>query len=206
MVGIYKITSPSKKIYIGQSVNIKRRIKEYELKHCKNQVALHRSINKYGWDRHIFEVIEYCDIEDLNNKERYYQDLYNSVGRCGLNMKATSTKDKSGYFSQEVKNKISESNKGKIRSLDLRNHLSKMNKGKKHSKETILKFMGRKTRLGVKLSEEQKQKTSKMCIDLSTGIFYDSIKKCANALCISERNLARKLRGERNNNTNVILI
>ena len=206
MIGIYKITSPTKKIYIGQSVDIERRKKEYKLKHCKNQVALYRSINKYGWDKHIFKVIDYCDIKDLNEKERYYQDLYSSVGVSGLNMKLTSTKDKSGYFSQEIKDKISKSNKGKVRTLEMKIHLSNINKGKKHSKETILKFMGRKTRLGVKLSDEQKQKTSKKCVDLYTGIFYDSIKKCANALCINERGLARKLRGERNNNTNVILI
>jgi hypothetical protein len=30
IVGIYKITSPSGKVYIGQSINIERRIKEYK--------------------------------------------------------------------------------------------------------------------------------------------------------------------------------
>jgi predicted GIY-YIG superfamily endonuclease len=30
-IGIYKITSPSNKIYIGQSINIERRIKQYKL-------------------------------------------------------------------------------------------------------------------------------------------------------------------------------
>ena len=38
-IGIYKITSPSNKIYIGQSINIERRFKEYKtLKNCKFQI------------------------------------------------------------------------------------------------------------------------------------------------------------------------
>jgi len=43
-IGIYKITSPSNKIYIGQSINIERRIKQYkllkEIKKCKKFISL----------------------------------------------------------------------------------------------------------------------------------------------------------------------
>ena len=41
MVGIYKITNPSGKIYIGQSVNIDNRISSYKNLKCKNQTKLY---------------------------------------------------------------------------------------------------------------------------------------------------------------------
>ena len=36
MIGIYKITSPTKRIYIGQSINIEKRFKSYEKLNCKS--------------------------------------------------------------------------------------------------------------------------------------------------------------------------
>ena len=41
VVGIYKITSPSGKIYIGQSIDIQKRFKHYkQLHNCKNPEKL----------------------------------------------------------------------------------------------------------------------------------------------------------------------
>ena len=69
--GIYKITSPSGKIYIGQSNNINDRISQYKRKKCKQQTILYRSIKKHGWDKHIFEILCQCDSEKLNELEKY---------------------------------------------------------------------------------------------------------------------------------------
>ena len=99
MTGIYKITSPSKKIYIGQSVDIEKRFRSYKnLSHCKSQIKLYNSFLKYGVNNHIFEIVEECSIELLNDKERYYQDFYN-VLNSGLNCLLTKTNDRSGKMS-----------------------------------------------------------------------------------------------------------
>ena len=45
MIGIYKITSPDKKIYIGQSVNLKRRLKDYKANLAKDQIKLDHVFN-----------------------------------------------------------------------------------------------------------------------------------------------------------------
>ena len=45
-IGIYKITSPSNKIYIGKSNNINRRFKEYIKLRCKQQPKLYNSFKK----------------------------------------------------------------------------------------------------------------------------------------------------------------
>ena len=70
--GIYKITSPSGKVYIGQSIDIKRRFTSYKtLNKSKRQVKLYNSFVKYGVENHIFETIEECLVDFLNERERF---------------------------------------------------------------------------------------------------------------------------------------
>lgn len=77
--GIYKITSPTNRIYIGQSVNIKKRFIEYRCLNCKKQPGLFNSLTKHGVENHIFEIIEECPKELLNERERYWQDYYKVI-------------------------------------------------------------------------------------------------------------------------------
>jgi group I intron endonuclease len=111
MVGIYKITNPKGKVYIGLSKNIEQRWKSYSWKNKSNkqQTKLWFSLKKYGIEKHKFEVLEECSIEELIDKEIYYIEKYNSINE-GLNV------SRGGYYFHEV------------------------NKGKKHSKETIQKM------------------------------------------------------------------
>ena len=47
MIGIYKITNPKEKVYIGQSIDIEKRWKRYYYTlNCKSQTALYRSLKK----------------------------------------------------------------------------------------------------------------------------------------------------------------
>ena len=102
MIGIYKITSPSGKVYVGQSVNIESRKSGYsKLRDCKNQTKLYNSLIKYGFSQHIFEVVEQCSIEELNVRERHWQDFYNVLSKNGLNCRLTGTEDRSGKLSEE---------------------------------------------------------------------------------------------------------
>lgn len=110
MIGIYKITSPNNKVYIGQSIDIERRFKKYK-NNCRTQIKLKRSFNKYGVESHKFEVIEECEISELNNRERYWQEYYDVLNN-GLNCRLTETNDKSGKLSEETKLKLSKSKIG----------------------------------------------------------------------------------------------
>jgi len=112
--GIYKITSPSGKVYIGQSLNVELRLSQYKRNDCKSQPKLLNSLNKYGSKNHLFEIIEYCTLELLNERERYWQDFYDS-SKKGLNCRLTKTTDKSGTISEETKLKLRELNLGKKR-------------------------------------------------------------------------------------------
>lgn len=84
MIGIYKITNKiNNKCYIGQSVDIYRRWND-EKRAAFNSTdrsynyPLSCAFRKYGLEQFTFEIIEECSKSELNNKEIYWIDFYNS--------------------------------------------------------------------------------------------------------------------------------
>lgn len=155
-IGIYRIISPTGRIYVGQSRDLNKRFNDYFSLKCKGQIKLYRSFIKYGVNNHIFEIIEICGIDELNINERKWQDFYRSVEN-GLNCIYQNTKDKPKIYSKEICLKISKSNKGK-------------GLGRKLSKFQIdhLKLIS-------------KDRYNKLVLNLETGIYYDSAKKAADS-------------------------
>ncbi len=86
MVGIYKITNPKGKIYVGKSVNLQKRRTDYKRLDCKGQILIFRSLKKYGWENHKFEIIEECSLNELNKRETYWGKFYNTLEE-GLNLR-----------------------------------------------------------------------------------------------------------------------
>lgn len=130
MIGIYKITTPSGKIYIGQSVNLARRFNCYKRLDCKRQPYIYNSILKYGIENHKFEIIEECLIEFLNEREIFYIKLYDTFNtKHGLNLREGGKHF--NKMSDESKLKLSNSLKGKPKYNS---------RGKKHSDETKAKI------------------------------------------------------------------
>lgn len=72
---IYKITSPSGRLYVGQTAQtVEERIIQH--KSVRKDIkfsAIQRSVRKYGWDAHIFEIIE-NDVLDkmLDDREIFW--------------------------------------------------------------------------------------------------------------------------------------
>ena len=83
MIGIYKITNQlNGHCYIGQSRDIITRWKNHKIaSHNENDKGynypLYQAIRKYGIDNFSFEIIEECDVNELNNKEHYWIKYYN---------------------------------------------------------------------------------------------------------------------------------
>lgn len=83
MIGIYKITKKENgKSYIGQSNDIERRIKEHQY---KTDLAIELAIRKYGIDAFNYEVLEQCSLEELDAKEIYWIQYYNTFKGFGYN-------------------------------------------------------------------------------------------------------------------------
>jgi group I intron endonuclease len=80
-IGIYKWTSPNNRLYIGQSKDLKQRIAWYKGGGWKksNMPKLKRSFNKYGFENHTFEIIEFCSCDELNEKEIYWGLFHNTL-------------------------------------------------------------------------------------------------------------------------------
>lgn len=102
-IGIYKITSPVGRVYIGQTIDFIKRKSHYKNLKRDCQIRLYNSILKYGWSNHSIILIESCSLELLNERERYWQDYYIVLGKGGLNCKLTGTLDKTGYHSKDMR-------------------------------------------------------------------------------------------------------
>lgn len=156
-VGVYKITNPKGNIYIGSSSNLKRRESEYKYLGCQNQKKIYESILKYGWDNHKWEVLEECEMGDLLKKEREYAEKYFVLGANGLNSTIPKIENSLINISEDLRQRMSNSQKGKKMSLEsiqkmkaaqssrppfseeAKKNMSLAHKGKKQSKETIKK-------------------------------------------------------------------
>lgn len=88
--GIYKITNIlSGDIYIGQSVNISDRFKQ----HIKCGLGidasatnkLYNNMQEYGVWNFTFEVLQKCSRDKLNEKERFWIEMYQS-NKVGMNI------------------------------------------------------------------------------------------------------------------------
>ena len=160
--GIYKITSPTGKIYIGQSSDISWRWEQYK-KYPKSfigQRKLYNSITKHGVENHQFDIVEECNIENLNEREIYWGIYFNVLSENGLTLKLGNGKQ---IVSDETKQKMSESIKGK--KLGKESKGSGRKKGFKYSEEIknkmkLAKLGKTSNHKGVKDSPETKIKKS----------------------------------------------
>ena len=83
MIGIYKITKKENgKSYIGQSNNIQRRFLEHKY---KKDIPIELAIQKYGIDAFTFEILEECSLDELDSKEIYWIEYYNTYKGFGYN-------------------------------------------------------------------------------------------------------------------------
>lgn len=202
MVGIYKITNPIGKVYVGQSKNIEYRFTKYRSKaSTKGQRKIYESLLNFGINNHIFEVIEECDISSLNERERYWQEYYQVLSENGLNCSYVKTNYKKGKNSYETLKLMSDCKKGdknpmynKIVSKETRSILSYKGKLRKHTVEEIQKVSG--------CNNYQ----YRPILNTETGIYYGTIKEACESLVgkYTVSVLYRILNGDKINKTKLI--
>ena len=82
---IYKITNKvNGKSYIGQTrYTIEFRWKQHQ--HKNDNTYFHNAIHKYGIENFSIEILEKCNIEDLNSREIFYIAKYDTF-KNGYNL------------------------------------------------------------------------------------------------------------------------
>lgn len=113
--GIYMITSPSGKSYIGRSLNLKQRLNKYRNKLCKQQVGILHAITKYGWDNMTVTILYSEPRTDttndtLNTLEQYYIALHNTLVPAGYNL---NTGGNQPVLSEDTKRRIAKAATGR---------------------------------------------------------------------------------------------
>lgn len=163
--GIYKITNPKRRIYIGKSININRRKVEYKKLRCKTQRRLFYSIKKYGWENHGFIILCECNRNQLDELEIHYIKLYNTFNtEHGLNL---TSGGESCYVSEETKLKISNSLKGKMpKNIDT---LKSCRKGKPLTEEHKRKLSELKKGNAFFKGHKHSEKTKKLIGNIHRG-------------------------------------
>lgn len=134
---IYKYTSPSEKVYIGQTTNEQKRKSKHRCETVKLNTKFGNALNKYGFDNFKYEVLfktkDTSDFKKLKNilnlLEISYVDFYNSV-ELGYNISLGGQGSLGYKHTEKAKQIISE------------------------------KLQGNKNSLGVYKTEEQKQEIS----------------------------------------------
>lgn len=123
--GIYKITNLlNGRVYIGQSKDIYVRYNSHHKYEYKNEnradFQLYQAFKKYGLDNFSIEVVELCPSDELNDKEIYWIEYYNSF-KQGYNMTAGGSNFSPNIHSVETEQKRRQTRE-KTQSLVGENH------------------------------------------------------------------------------------
>jgi group I intron endonuclease len=109
--GIYMLTNKiTKEIYIGQSINLSNRFKNYlNLSYIKSKDSfrISKALIKYGYSNFSLTILEYCNKSDLQAREQYYFDKlnpqYNILKIAGSSLNSKPTEKTKRKFSQTLK-------------------------------------------------------------------------------------------------------
>lgn len=192
---IYKITNlVNNKVYIGQTV---RTLKERMMEHNRHRTTMiDKALKKYGKENFNIELLDSANtLEELNEKEIYYINYYNSKKPNGYNL-CNGGDNTKGFVHREI-SKIKMSNKKKGKYKGSENHFF----GKHHTLETRQQWSDK--RKGLKhLTEEQKEKlrTTKhtvkvMCVE--TQEIFNSVKEASQKYNLKATHITRVCKGKR---------
>lgn len=105
---IYKLQSPTNRIYIGQTCNLIVRRSMYKTLRCEDQPKLYNSLKKYGYENHIFSILVKGEFtqEEINELEIEYIEIYKANSQNNLNVCSGGGGHSGHKHSEESKEKM----------------------------------------------------------------------------------------------------
>lgn len=210
--GIYCIEDlKNHRKYIGQSVNIFERHRKHicELNNgVHHNDYLQKAWNKYGSENFDFRVLEYCDIDMLDERECYYIDLYNTLDRqVGYNIASGGQLNKkqcsddvrervrlgvTNSYNDELRKQRSKKLKEQWADPEIKAKLSKGGMhGRHHTNEVRQKL--RNLHIGTQIARKYFAKV--LCIE--TGEVYENASVAAETLALDSSSIIKVCKGER---------
>ena len=112
--GIYILTSPSGKQYVGRDVNLPSRVNRHMNVACPGCPHIHSAIQKHGGDAFSVEIIRYPGISEkaLNAVERWKIKQLQTLAPKGYNL--TEGGEGAGIPSEETRQKIREKTRRQV--------------------------------------------------------------------------------------------
>lgn len=229
--GIYKITSPTNSVYVGQSTNMSKRWRDYRQGRCPQQRKLYNSIIKYGWVNHVFETLEECERDELDCRERYWQDFYEVKDReKGLNCVLTGCGDlkeekikvskppkpkgvgsKKSYWKKGIENPNFDRKLTEFERFKMSVGKRKLNGSEKQSLLDNFKEGDWDNRAVKAIPKDNKNSKGgkgankrKTVLDTQTGVFYYSVREVSDLYGFKYENFKSKLNGKNRNTTQFI--
>ena len=197
-IGIYVITAPNGKVYVGASTNIKRRWADHKHNRRIGKTNLCKSFREFGVDKHSFEILEECKVDKLLERETFWKTQYLSkVGDDMSQVLFHQRKDanKMHSMSKSTKAKLSKSAQiGKANStysaaddLERNSNIGKAHLGMKRSAQA---------KLNMRVSKPTRwRKVAQFTLDGKFIRFFDSITKAADSLGKRNGGIAKCCKG-----------
>jgi|ERR1039458_1079995 group I intron endonuclease len=159
--GIYAITSPSGKLYLGSAVNIRARWKTHRKQlrgGIHHSAALQRAADKYGVDNFSFKILLICEPKNLLLYEQLalntLKPRYNIALTAGSNFGRKFGPQTAEHIAKRVAKSL-----GKRRSPETCANISAGKKGKPPSEKQLMQYKNLSVKnMGKTLSEKTKAK------------------------------------------------
>lgn len=189
--GIYCITTPTNKIYVGQSRNIQKRMNVYSSLTCKSQVKLLNALKKYSLKECNVDILHSLNKSDPQLLYNFFEVLFiegfKEEGWEMLNIRAGGSRGKNSKSTREKISKHHKENpnsgvfkKGHIVSSATKKRQSMSKKGKATGRVGVSYVQ--KAVAAARIANKGHNYNGKPVINKETGEIYSSAKKAAASL------------------------
>ena len=133
---LYRLTSPSGRVYIGIAKNTRKRWQEH-VQSARNgsRCVLHSAIRKYGFDNFKKEVLVTSTFAYVKDLEVKAIAAYGTMAPVGYNLTAGGDGTNGYAHTGETKQRVSAAQKGRTFTEEHKRRLSEARKGKTMSEE-----------------------------------------------------------------------
>jgi group I intron endonuclease len=133
LIGIYCLTSPDGKVYVGQSTDLRARYGSffyYRKTKTNSYRGLEEAVSKYPRKQWRHEILQYCSKEELDELEEFWiKELDATNPERGYNKELGGRGCPKPKRTEEARERMSKAHKGKVLSEETKRKLSESKLG-----------------------------------------------------------------------------